>query len=111
MSIHAEPDERSGKRLGARLACAQRHKKARSAERALISWWRWGDSGFSLREKAEPSLASSVGRNAKNMPLACFCPAGRVSTSSVQVPLLTWDITKTGPLLDMQNCSGGVYGT
>ena len=35
MSIHAEPDERSGKRLGARLACAQRHKKARSVERAL----------------------------------------------------------------------------
>jgi hypothetical protein len=43
MSIHAEPDERSGKRLGARLACAQRHKKARSAERALISWWSEGD--------------------------------------------------------------------
>ena len=48
--------------------------------------------------KADPSLASSVGRNAKNVPLARSCPAGRVSTSSVRVlrPLTNWGLPSCG---------------
>ena len=48
----------------------------------------------STSAKADPSLASSVGRNAKNVPLARSCPAGRVSTSSVRVlrPLTNWGL-------------------
>ena len=48
--------------------------------------------------KTDPSLASSVGRNAKNVPLARSCPAGRVSTSSVRVlrPLTNWGLPSRG---------------
>ena len=34
---------------------------------------------MSIREKADPSLASSVGRNAKNASLALFCPSAYAS--------------------------------
>ena len=48
--------------------------------------------------KTDPSLASSVGRNAKNVPLARSCPAGRVSTLSVRVlrPLTNWGLPSCG---------------
>ena len=112
MSIHAVPDERSVKRLGTRPVRAQRQQKARSLERALNPWWRWGDSGFAFG-KSDPSLASSVGRNAKNAPLARFCPAGRVSTSSVRVPPLglTGKYKKAGSLPNLRVYRGGDGGT
>ena len=62
---------------------------------------------------SDPSLASSVGRNAKNAPLARFCPAGRVSTSSVRVPPLglTGKYKKAGSLPNLRVYRGGDGGT
>ena len=91
---------------------ASRHPPSSRAAAAKSPFGRTGfeDSGGGSRiskfapwraANSDPSLASSVGRNAKNVPLARFCPAGRVSTSSVQI-LLPQSI-KTRPLRGASN--------
>ncbi len=72
MSIRAEPDERSVKRLGARPARAQRQQKDRSSERPFEIHGGVYGVPASPSAKADPSLASSVGRIPKNVPLARF---------------------------------------
>ena len=85
MYVHTRSARRA-KRQAPRHPPSSRAAAAKKAVRqnSLLRFWRRKrDSGIRTAN-ADPSLAGSVGRNAKNVPLARFL---RVSTSSVRIPL------------------------